>query len=80
MTTREQMVEVLNFLEKAYSKYHSNKKSTINLVRNYLLSHNDLNEFLMSKDLAYSEFKRNGRFDADFTSAFRTLHNEINDI
>ena len=74
------MVEALNFLEKAYSKYNLDKRSTINLVRNYMLSHNDLNEFLMSKDIAYSEFKRNGRFETDFTSAFRTLYNEINDI
>ena len=75
MLTKEQMVEAIDFIEKAYTKYLSDKSAS--LIRNYMLGHNELNDFLMMKDLAYSGFIRYGRIEADFISALRTLRNEI---
>ena len=76
MLTREQIIEALDFLEKAYEKYHSDRNGVTNLIRNYMIDHNELNDFLIMQDFAYSEFKRYGRIDTDFTSALRTLRNE----
>ena len=77
MITKEQMIKAFDFIENAARDYHSNKKTTINIVRNYMISHNNINNFLIEKDLAYSEFKRNSRIETDFASALRSLHNEI---
>jgi len=77
MVTKQQMVEALHFLENAYAKYNLNKDGAISLARNYMLGHNELNNFLMQKDLVYCGFMKYGWMEADFNSALRTLRNEI---
>lgn len=77
MLTKEQMKEALHFLEKAFEKYSSNKNEATNLARNYMLGRNELNNFLMEKDLVYCGFMKHGWIEADFISSLRTLRNEI---
>ena len=77
MLTKEKMVEALDFLRKASGAYRSNKETTANLMRNYMMGHKDLDIFLMNKDLVYSGFRKFNWIEADFDSAIRVLRNEI---
>ena len=78
MLTKRELKDALNFFEQAYRDYHHSKDSIVmNRIQNYLLRRNELNLFLLEKDMAYSEFQRHGRLETDFTSAIRTLRQEL---
>lgn len=78
MLTKEQLEDALNFFEQAFKDYHHSKDSIVmNRVQNYLLGRNELNQYLIKKDMAYNEFQRHGRLETDFTNAIRTLRQEL---